>query len=196
MRKTSGWSKVVPLAAFLAGCSAGFAAACVCFAAEAPLLSAVFAAVLLAAAAAAYLLLHWKGEGGARAARVGAAKPRKASTAQFPREFNPRQAAVEELARVHLLTPREKEVLEFMARGRDVQFISESLVLSPNTVRTHVYSVFGKLGVHSRQELIDAVERACDACLLAAAPVGRKDAATWGEEPDGAAPTERGRRRA
>lgn len=38
-----------------------------------------------------------------------------------------------------------------MAHGRDVQFISESLVLSPNTVRTHVYRVFGKVGVHGRQ---------------------------------------------
>lgn len=66
-----------------------------------------------------------------RSARRRPARPRKASTAQVPRDFNPRQAAVDELARAHSLTPREKEVLEFMAHGRDVQFISESLCFRP-----------------------------------------------------------------
>lgn len=93
--------------------------------------------------------------------------PRKASTAHAPRDFNPRQAAVDELARIHMLTSREKEVLEFLARGNNVQFISESLVLSTNTVRTHVYNIFNKLGVHSKQEVLGEVERMCDVCLLA-----------------------------
>lgn len=176
MRTTAGRSKAGLLAAFFAGCATGLAAACACIACVAGgLLPAgalpAFAAILASAAAACFAL-PWKkrGEGGGGVPPVraapGPARPRKASTAQVPRDFNPRQAAVDELARAHSLTPREKEVLEFMAHGRDVQFISESLVLSPNTVRTHVYRVFGKVGVHGRQELIDEVERTCDACLL------------------------------
>ena len=40
---------------------------------------------------------------------------------------------------------------------RDVAFIAEELTLSKNTVRTHTKGVFSKMGVHSKQELIDVV---------------------------------------
>ena len=35
-------------------------------------------------------------------------------------------------------------------------------MLSRNTVKTHVANIYGKLGVHSQQELIDLVEEADD----------------------------------
>lgn len=50
------------------------------------------------------------------------------------------------------------EIFVYLAKGRDVQFIANELVLSKNTVRTHVKNLFTKLDVHSRQELIDLVE--------------------------------------
>ena len=53
---------------------------------------------------------------------------------------------------------REAEVLDLLARGRDVPYVAEELVISKNTVRTHTKSIFAKMGVHSRQELIDLVE--------------------------------------
>ena len=56
------------------------------------------------------------------------------------------------------LTPRETEVCSLLARGRNAQAIQEKLVVSRNTVKTHVKNVYGKLGVHSQQELIDLVE--------------------------------------
>lgn len=56
------------------------------------------------------------------------------------------------------LSAREADVLKLLARGRDVPYIAEELVISKNTVRTHTKSVFAKTGVHSRQELIDLVE--------------------------------------
>lgn len=56
------------------------------------------------------------------------------------------------------LSAREADVLGFLARGRDVPYIAEELVISKNTVRTHTKSIFAKTGVHSRQELIDVVE--------------------------------------
>lgn len=60
------------------------------------------------------------------------------------------------------LTPRETELLELLAHGRNGPFIQERLVLSRNTVKTHVANIYGKLGVHSQQELIDLVEEADD----------------------------------
>lgn len=64
----------------------------------------------------------------------------------------------EEVASAYALTPRESEVLVLLARGRNSQAIQEKLVVSRNTVKSHVKNVYNKLGVHSQQELIDLVE--------------------------------------
>ena len=56
------------------------------------------------------------------------------------------------------LTPREGDVLRLLARGRTSPVIQEKLVLSHNTVKTHVRHIYAKLGIHSQQELIDIVE--------------------------------------
>ena len=58
------------------------------------------------------------------------------------------------------LTARETEVFELLARGRTSPFIQEKLVLSRNTVKTHVRHIYAKLGIHSQQELISIVENA------------------------------------
>lgn len=57
------------------------------------------------------------------------------------------------------LTEREQQVFEYLARGRNVRFIQEELVVSYNTVKTHVSHIYAKMGVHSHQELIDLVEQ-------------------------------------
>ncbi len=72
---------------------------------------------------------------------------------------DPVAARCETLRRAHGLTPREVEVLELMGRGRDVGAIAKILCLSRNTVRTHVQRLYADLGVHTRQELIDLLER-------------------------------------
>ena len=58
------------------------------------------------------------------------------------------------------LSAREADVLVLLARGRDAAYVAEELVISKNTVRTHMKNIFAKTGVHSRQELIDLVETA------------------------------------
>ena len=63
------------------------------------------------------------------------------------------------LAAEHRLTARESQTLRLLARGRNVAFIQQELGLSRNTVKTYVAGVYGKLGVHSHQDLIDLVER-------------------------------------
>lgn len=50
------------------------------------------------------------------------------------------------------LTRREKEVLALLADGSDNEAIAEALVISPQTARTHIQNILGKLGVHSRLE--------------------------------------------
>ena len=64
----------------------------------------------------------------------------------------------EVLARAYGLTTRELEILGQLARGRDGKFIEQELVLSYNTVKTHIKHIYQKLGVHSRQELLDLIE--------------------------------------
>lgn len=56
------------------------------------------------------------------------------------------------------LTKREAEVLEFFAHGRDVAFVCDALYLSRNTVKSYSKLIYAKLGVHTKQELIDLVE--------------------------------------
>ncbi len=53
------------------------------------------------------------------------------------------------------LTEREFDVLLLLACGRTLREIADSLVVSENTVRTHVKKIYAKLGVHSRGECLD-----------------------------------------
>ena len=56
------------------------------------------------------------------------------------------------------LTARETEVRALLARGRTVGYVADELVIAQNTAKGYVKNVYAKLGIHSRQELIDAVE--------------------------------------
>ena len=65
------------------------------------------------------------------------------------------EARCEELGRAHGLSKREVEILQYLCKGRSRPYIAETLYLSENTVRTHSKSIYVKLGVHNRQELLD-----------------------------------------
>lgn len=56
------------------------------------------------------------------------------------------------------LSPRETDVLVAFAHGRNVSYLAEQLYLSPNTIRSHSKTLYTKLGVHSKQELLNLVE--------------------------------------
>jgi DNA-binding NarL/FixJ family response regulator len=53
-----------------------------------------------------------------------------------------------------VLTPRESDVLELIARGMKTRDIAEALYISPSTAKVHVTHVFEKLGVHTRAEAL------------------------------------------
>ena len=56
------------------------------------------------------------------------------------------------------LTKRERDILLVLARGRDVPSIAKQLYISENTVRSHSKSIYRKLKIHSKQELLDLLE--------------------------------------
>ena len=49
---------------------------------------------------------------------------------------------------------RERDVVRAIARGSSTPEIAEELFLSSHTVRDYIKSVFGKIGVNSRGELL------------------------------------------
>jgi DNA-binding CsgD family transcriptional regulator len=55
------------------------------------------------------------------------------------------------------LTPRECEVLDLLASGRTNEELARVLGVSPNTVKTHLASLFAKLEVDRR---VNAIEKA------------------------------------
>lgn len=60
------------------------------------------------------------------------------------------------------LTPREWEVVDLMAQGLDTKEIAAELVLSENTVYTHIKHLLAKLDVHTRDEAIAVTNRMRD----------------------------------
>jgi DNA-binding NarL/FixJ family response regulator len=59
-----------------------------------------------------------------------------------------------EAARLQLLTDRENEILKLMARGATNAEIAETLHVAEATVKTHIGSIFAKLGVRDRAAAI------------------------------------------
>lgn len=66
--------------------------------------------------------------------------------------------AVIRAMREYGLSAREGEVLGYLARGRSQPYIQEALYLSKSTISTHVKHIYRKMDVHSKQELLNALE--------------------------------------
>lgn len=115
------------------------------------------------------LSLHGEASSGYRTTRAVPANPvasggNTATVEGFPHleAAGPSAAALDErcraLTEIHGLSAREAEILGYLARGRSQPYIRDELVLSKNTVATHVKHIYQKLNVHSRQELLDLFE--------------------------------------
>lgn len=61
------------------------------------------------------------------------------------------------------ITPRECEILTLLASGQSNKELARRLSISPNTVKTHIASLYLKLGVTRR---IEAIEKARALALI------------------------------
>ena len=96
---------------------------------------------------------------------------------RFRGDFSDRDLQVLELLRPHLLqfakrtarqwqdaagslTPREREILAWVARGKSNSEIATTLCLSPGTVRKHLDHIYEKLDVSNRTAAVNRAYRA------------------------------------
>ena len=56
------------------------------------------------------------------------------------------------------LSNREMEVLPLLLSGKTASYISEKLYIAPGTVKTHIYNIYRKMGIHSKMEMFDLFE--------------------------------------
>jgi len=75
-------------------------------------------------------------------------------TSRVIASFATRRVPIEEARRLAGLTEREREVLGLVARGLSNAEVAERLVLGEATVKTHLSSVFAKLGLRDRVEAV------------------------------------------
>ena len=61
--------------------------------------------------------------------------------------------------RIEELSPQERQVLRLLAEGRSRQEIAEALVISLNTVKTHLQRIYRKLNVTNRFEAYAVAHR-------------------------------------
>jgi DNA-binding NarL/FixJ family response regulator len=88
---------------------------------------------------------------GVRAAADGGALLSPGVTRRLLAEFATRRPGpAREPAELARLTPREREVLDLVIRGRSNSEIARDLVVSHSTVKTHLTHVLDKLGLRDR----------------------------------------------
>ena len=119
-------------------------------------------AAALKAGASGYLLKNIDTEYLTRAVRRAAAGETvvaEAMTAKLVAQLQAGGRTTEPASDIDRLTPREKEILECLARGESNKVIARSLDLSESTVKIHVQNVLKKLNLSSRvQAAVFAVE--------------------------------------
>lgn len=63
------------------------------------------------------------------------------------------------ISETYALSPREREVLPLLLRGRTIARIQEELFISASTVNTHIRHIYTKCEVANKQELLDLFEQ-------------------------------------
>lgn len=101
------------------------------------------------------LVLYWMMQDYVRSDLVFQANKRKASPidiATMPVEEKILKVMTF-LSPGEMLSSREREILEFVLQNKKRKEIAETLCLSENTIKTYTRTLYGKLGVGSREEL-------------------------------------------
>ena len=121
--------------------------------------------VLIVAMAMLFALVVLVRDDGERERQEAAVAPLEATAsedaaASAAPSVDPIAARIGRIARDRGLSARETEVLALLAKGRSAPYIRDELIISLNTVNSHIKHIYTKLDVHTRQDVIDLVNRA------------------------------------
>jgi LuxR family transcriptional regulator, regulator of acetate metabolism len=94
-------------------------------------------------------------------ASVEELSPEVAPPSAMPRIPRSRADSMPERERLEMLTRREREVLAMLAEGETNARIAKRLVVSEDTVKTHVKHILRKLAVHNRSQAVSRYFRTC-----------------------------------
>ncbi|MDO4289683.1 MAG: LuxR C-terminal-related transcriptional regulator [Eggerthellaceae bacterium] len=72
---------------------------------------------------------------------------------------NATRNSVEIMGKQFMLSEREVEVLALYAQGFTQKRVAEELFISPGTAHAHIKRIYAKTDMHSRQEILDYIER-------------------------------------
>lgn len=70
-----------------------------------------------------------------------------------------REEACLALAETYELTEREKEILEYVVTDHTSSYIARTLFISESTVRGHIHHIYQKLGISSREEMVELFKK-------------------------------------
>ncbi len=76
-----------------------------------------------------------------------------------PLDSHEARLACQMVASEYALTKREAQILELLCEGCSRSSISQSLSVSEETVKTHISHIYAKLGLHSRQEIVELLTK-------------------------------------
>jgi DNA-binding CsgD family transcriptional regulator len=62
------------------------------------------------------------------------------------------------LAQAYGLTTREAEILVYLGRGHSSAYVADILVVAESTIRSHRKNIYHKLGINSREELLEMLD--------------------------------------
>ena len=97
------------------------------------------------------------GEMGGAGASLADGSPGDAAMGE--RRHGPYRMRCDAVAERYGLSPRERDVFDLLVRGRSIDYIAQNLTISFNTAKSHIRHIYVKTDVHSRQELIDLIDR-------------------------------------
>lgn len=97
------------------------------------------------------------GEMGGAGASLADGSPGGAAAGE--RRHGPYRMRCDAVAERYGLSPRERDVFDLLVRGRSIDYIAQNLTISFNTAKSHIRHIYVKTDVHSRQELIDLIDR-------------------------------------
>lgn len=68
-------------------------------------------------------------------------------------------ASLELLKNTYGLSKREHEIISEFSTGRSARYIADYFMLSEHTVKSHLRRAYAKMGIHSRQELLNLIDQ-------------------------------------